>query len=480
MIQIIYYKESQSVMEKTIFGYSDGVHKYLELVEKSIPKGTFVIIQRGGNGYWYYNLSSGKNRLIYLCSVEKKGKEENSFLHSVSILKKKLKKEQQRVKKSDFIKVIDDYIIQLRKEGSNKRKGVERTKKTIQDIVSHIRKFRTYVETNPIGTTDVSREDFKDYFSGFINFLVDSGLKPNSIRVHLVHTRQFLDELTNPSVGTKIIPYHPITPHFIKSQYSVKKEKGEIPSFYSEERYYQLMKYLTLKIREVWRDYIKNPELEVDKRYGVYFTSILQLFYGFRIGELLTTYQSVERYKTLHKSKGGYSYLKKDKDGYIFEIYWKQKHGSVFVDFEVYSWKKPPSHIPHKEFFGETKHTKLTYSTNIVDVILHLYPNNDLLFPISIETIRKYFSYDILSQTGIKEIGLKGTHDLRDMMINYELHTKGTSFVDLSQITRNNVQTIENYYLHSSKELSKSKTQKLNIKNRITELNKLMLDSVEE
>jgi hypothetical protein len=190
----------------------------------------------------------------------------------------------------------------------------------------------------------------------------------------------------------------------------------------------------------------------------------------------LTTYQSVERYK---KTKGGYSYLKRDKDGYIFEIYWKRRLGSVFVDFEVYSWRKPPSHITHKEYFGDPKHTKPTYSTNIVDVILSLYPNENLLFPINEDTIRKYFSTDILSQTDIEVMGIKGTHDLRDMMINYELHTRGTSFVDLSQITRNNVQAIENYYLHSSKELSKSKSQKLNIKNRISELNKVMLDGVD-
>lgn len=50
-------------------------------------------------------------------------------------------------------------------------------------------------------------------------------------------------------------------------------------------------------------------------------------------------------------SKEGYSYLKKETDGYIFEIYWKRKYGSVFVEFEVYSWVKPPSHIPNKEFF---------------------------------------------------------------------------------------------------------------------------------
>jgi hypothetical protein len=467
-------------MKKEHYGFSNEIQIYLQDTEQSIPKGSFVIIKRSGKGYWYFNLSSGKNRLIYLCPITQKGNEENSFLHSVSILKKKLKNEHKRVRKSNFIKVIDDYIIRLRTEGDTNRKGVERTQKTIQDIISQIKKFRSYVEDNPIGISDVSREEFKDYFSNFINHLIDSGLKPNSIGISLVRVRQFLNELSNPSIGSKIIPYHPITSNFIKSQYSVKKQREEIPSFYTEERYFHLMTYLTVKIREVWREYIKNPELEVDKRYGVYFTSILQLFYGFRIGELLTTYQSDERYKTLHKSKGGYSFLKKEKEGYIFEIYWKRKYGSVFVDFEVYSWTKPPSYVPYKEFYKRENHTKPTYSTNIVDVILHLYPNGDFLFPINETTIRKYFTTDILSHPDITEIGLKGTHDLRDMMINYELHTQGTSFVDLSQITRNNVQTIENYYLHSSKELSKSKSQKLNIKNRLEVLNKVMLGNVSE
>ena len=73
-------------MEKEQYGYSKGLIRYLQESEETIPKGSFVIVQRKGRGYWYFNKSSGENRLIYLCSVESKGDEESSFQNSIKIL----------------------------------------------------------------------------------------------------------------------------------------------------------------------------------------------------------------------------------------------------------------------------------------------------------------------------------------------------------------------------------------------------------
>lgn len=464
-------------MNKELFGYDKEIQRYLQYDDKSIPKGSFLIQNRSGKYYWYYNLSSGKNRLIYLCSVDDKGKERNSFLYSIYILKKKLKN-RERISgrgKNSLIKVIDNYIVQLRDEGGSNKRGVERTKKTIQDIISHIRKFRDYVEKHPIGIKDMERDGFKDYVSNFINHLIDSGLKPNSIRVILVHFRQFLDELVEPRKGEQIISYHPITPNYIKTQYSVNIRDRKLPSFYTEDKYIHLLQLCSKEIKRVWREYIKNPEISVDKKEGIYFTSILQLLYGFRIGEIVSTYINEEMKEKHHKTKGGYSFLKKvDERGYIFQIYWKRKFGSVFVDFDIFSWVKPPSTTPYREELLKENHKKPTYSTNIIDVIFQLYPDDINLFPINVDTIRKYFKSDILNRKEIENMGLNGTHDLRDMMINYELHTKGTSFVDLSQMTRNKIQTIEKYYLHTSNELSISKSKKLNTKNRLSEINKIL------
>ena len=73
-------------MDKEQYGYSKGLLRYLQESEETIPKGSFVIVQRKGCGYWYFNKSSGKNRLIYLCSVKSRGNEESSFHNSIILI----------------------------------------------------------------------------------------------------------------------------------------------------------------------------------------------------------------------------------------------------------------------------------------------------------------------------------------------------------------------------------------------------------
>lgn len=458
---------------KEQFGFSNELQRYLQETEKSIPRGSFVIIKRGSNHYWYFNKSSGDNRLIYLCPINKTGGEVDSFTYSTKVLKQKIQNNHKQSGKKSLIKVIDSYIVQLREEGSSNQRGVERTKKTITDIISHIRKFRGYVESKPIGLKDVQKESFKDYISDFISYLIDQNLKPPTIRVILVHLRQFLDELVEPRKGSKIIPYHPITRTFIKTQFSENVRDKVQPNFYTEEKYINLLKICSKEVRDTWREFIKTGQ--VKRSQVVFFTSLLQLIYGFRIGELLTTYTSYSTKDELHNSKGGYSYLDKtDKDGYIFNIYWKRKHGSVNVDFDVFSWTEPSEGFTYTETYFEEHHKKPTYQTNIIDTMMYMFSDGKLLLPIYVDTLRKYFRKELIKENGLEDYGIKSPHDLRDMMINYELHTKKTSFVDLSQMTRNKIQTIENYYLHTSKELSISQSRKLNTKNRLKEINSVL------
>ena len=455
-------------MEKERFGYDHALLIYIQNDTKAIPPGSFSILTRSGKMYWYYGLSTGKNRLIYLCSVDNKGEERNSFLNSVKILQKKLKGGVSSVKKS-LIDEIDTYIELLNKEKDNKSRGVERTKKTIQDIISHIRRFREYVSNNPIGTKQVERDDFREYVSSYITYLIELGQAPNTTRVHIIHLKQFLDHLVEPVFGRRVINNHSITQTFLKSQFAVRREENKVPSFFTEDKYISLLKFCSINVRRVWRDYIKTgvrPHISE----MVYFSSLLQLLYGFRIGELIKCYRNKEVKDASYKGKGGYTYLVSEGNGYIIDVFWKNRFGSVYIDFEVYSWSKPSTEVKHRSFLDSPIHKKETYATHIIDVLTELFPSDRLLFPIDVDTLRKFFKVAILDGAGASDMGLEGTHDLRDMMINYELHIKGTSFLDLSQITRNKVSTIEKYYLHSSRELSVSKTRKLNTKDRLKDL----------
>ena len=463
-------------MNKEQFGFSKGIQRYLTEVEETIPNGSFIIHKRGQGYYWYFQKSTrSKNRLIYLCSVLDKGKEESSFMNSTTILKRKIRKQSNKVIKTSLIQVIDDYILWLRKEGETNSRGVERTKKTIQDIISHIRKFRGYVEEQPISIEDVERETFKEYVSNFISYLIESGLSKSSIRVILVHLRQFLDELVEPTNGKRVINYHPITRKFIKSQFSQNVRDKELPNFYTEERYFRLLEICSKEVRSVWRSHIKGEDVPNHKI--VFFTSLLQLIYGFRIGELLTTYKNIDLMNKHHTKKSGYSYLTEtENDGYIVDILWKRKKGSVNIDFDVYSWVEPNEVVKYKTELVKENHKKPTYLTNIVDVIKVIYSNEKLLIPTNVDTLRRWFKKHILEGYELTEYGIKSTHDLRDMMINFQLHTQKTSFLDLSQMTRNSVKTIENYYLHTSKQLSISQSKKLKTRNILTEINKIMTE----
>ena len=114
--------------------------------------------------------------------------------------------------------------------------------------------------------------------------------------------------------------------------------------------------------------------------------------------------------------------------------------------------------------------------TNIIDVVKKVYSNESKLLPTNPDTLRKWFKRYLIEDYKLTDYGIKQTHDLRDMMINFELHTQKTSFVDLSQMTRNDTSTIEEYYLHTSKELSISKSKKLKTKDRLSEIRRMMTE----
>lgn len=110
-------------MEKEHFGYDQRIIRYLQEVEKSIPVGSFQIMRKGDKGYWCFSHSTGKNRLVHLCSVFDKGGENSSFLNAIKVLKKKLKDVPAANRGKSLIKVIDDCTQQLRKEGVSNRRG---------------------------------------------------------------------------------------------------------------------------------------------------------------------------------------------------------------------------------------------------------------------------------------------------------------------------------------------------------------------
>jgi len=463
-------------MNKELFGYDKVLIDYLQKDEKTIPSGSFVIIHRRGRYYWYFNHSKGKNRLVYLCPVDDKGNESSSFVHSIKILKSKLNETPTKVR-STLTDVIDEYILKVREEGYSSRRGVERSLKTTQDIIYHITKFRQYVVQHPIPLKSIEKVDFKDYFFQYVNHLVDSKLSPNTIRIHIVQVRSFFDHLVDPVVGKGVIKSHPITPKMVKSIFIIKKQELIKPNFYSEQTYLELLELCNKKVREVWIEWIKNG-VKPPKKDVIYFTSLLQLVYGFRIGEIVNCFPTYKMKVELYNNKDGFSYLDVDgkRDGYFFEIYYKKKQGRVFVDYPIFSWSnKPPDDTPHR-VEKDTTYKKLNYSTNLIEVIKTLYSTEIRLISTHKTEVINHFKKVIVEENKFGEKGVNTSHDLRDMCINYLIHTQKKNLVDVSQLTRHDVKTLETYYLHNSKDISRKKSEDLNTKNRLSEVKQRFRD----
>ena len=222
---------------------------------------------------------------------------------------------------------------------------------------------------------------------------------------------------------------------------------------------------ITRECRNIWKVYLETKVIPNPSK-SVYFTSLLQLIYGFRIGEVFRCYLDEEIKDRFHNGKQGYSFLIKDdeSEGWFFEVYFKKRHGIVFVDFRIYSWTEPPStvsFINKKEMGGH-------FQTNIIDVMRKLFSTNRFLVRSDLVKFYQWFNGHL--KDVVTPFGLTSSHDFRDMSINYMIHTQKQSLVDVSQMTRHSVKTLEKYYLHKSKDLSRLKSKQMNTKNRLKDV----------
>lgn len=461
------------------YGYNEEIKEFLINGEKSIPKGQFLTIQRknSNNWYWYFNKSKGNNKMIYLCSVENKGKSSTSFLNAVEILKKKVKVNTVSNARLNYLhQVVDIYILNLREEGNSFIRGNERTKQTTSNITYYLKKFRLFCKENRVTLLHTTQEEFRKTFSTYISILINNKYSPNAIKGNLTYTRQFLDTISNPIRGEKYIHKHYISKEYISSEFSASRFTVYKKSTYKPENYAYIFELCNKKARSIWREYIRTNR-KPRKHTLIYFSSLLQLNYGFRIREILNCYNNYEIMKRNYDGKSGFSYLEPSlysPNTFNIVIYSKKKHGNVYVDYDIISWDKPASSIPYTEGIIEKNGINIpAYYTNILDVISFLYSNNKHLFSTHITTVFSDFRKEFVDKHNLMTKGVETSHNLRDMCINYYLHTKKETLLDVAELTRHNVSTLEKYYLHHSREISKDKSIKLETRSRLEDLRKL-------
>lgn len=443
-------------MEKEDFGYTPILHQHY--VEKGkLPKGTFQIKERNENFYWYFTLSKGKNRTRYICSVKWDGDISDSFSNAIDIASNKLSGK--KTTHNTLVDVINQYLKELKEEGEEDNPS-KRTKKTIADISYHIRKFKEFVSENKISLNKIENKSFRKDFKEFIQWL-EKDYSKQSVRVILTHARQFLDYLVNPTYKSGYIERHFITSDFISKEFSIRRNQStDSEGDYSKENYDEILKILSKKAREIWIDWVNNPRF-LERKKSAVFTSFLQLLYGFRISELVECYLSGDIKNENHNSKSGYSYIERS-DGDIFiHVYKKRKYGLVLIDFDISSWSnEPPEYVDYYDG-RKSNHKKPSYKTNILDSVIHMFGNERQIISSHSSEMFGFIKKYVIEEMELYQHGIQSSHDFRDFFINYNLNELNTPIEVDSEVVRHNVSTLQKYYRHRNKEISKERARKM-------------------
>lgn len=469
---------------KEEFGYSSQEELLMFKYNPNIPSGSFSIQNRDGKWYWYYQLSikrlGDKTRVKYICptfeGVNSDGL--NSFQVCFGKLVEKVN--------SDFIKtqnnntrlstLIDDYNRTLIIE-ENDPKGI-RKKETTLSMRNGINRFREYCLTEDIRLSDVIdgrkiREQVKEYVEYCKNKITPSGkkgLSRNTIRTYLKQIKYFMDWLEDDVVGRGIISINPINLDVIKKiyPYNPNERQGYTKRnfYYSRDGYDEMYDRCVERVGELWRDFCENGWSRKQKNQSlgvgcdvVYFISLFQLYSGFRIGEILTSFRNIDYWNDRLDKKNSSSYWNKIDGVWYLMIDWKNKESSVPITLKIRSWVKPRGIEiePTKDKNGKT----LYWDTNLVDVCMVMFRDSPFLFSSPNTRSHKLGHYSktyimnlvkqMLVNKGVGgdgwiEHGINSSHDFRDYFITHKLGS-GTPIQEVSRITRNSIQTIEKFYL---------------------------------
>ncbi len=422
-------------------------------------------------------------------------------------------------------KLIDDKNIKV----------IKRNKTTVKNRLIHIRGFYEYCKTNKIPISVVPTSSLttvvKDYLEytlefgkkkGYLNSEKGETIRRPTAKNYLRSVRFFCDWLVRKKSldGLELFDYHPFTVDFqielIKKYYKdyvPPEDKNDMVLFYKED-YLKCVKECVEIVREKWISVCKhkgeteqlrttyNPKVDEDSTLGkkphrnqpsdypigvdiVYFISLLQLRYGFRIGEILKSFRSKEdMIKSNVTDVNMRSYFtkdKKDKNLYLFYILnSKHKNRIVPIDETIWSFHhKPPKGLGYKVEF-ETKDGKkdFRYETNIIDVCMYLWPKSYYLFsspnfkkkpnqPLQTNYYLNLFKLKMVNKgttkvvrkrkkglhTEVIENGLgwkfrniTSSHHLRKNFISYMVRREGVEPMELCEIVGHTMQTMMMYY----------------------------------
>ncbi len=409
----------------------------------------------------------------------------------------------------------------------------KRNAKSIKSKLIYIKGFYEYCKNEDIPISIVPTKGLTTLVRTYLEFTIENGKKKaylnsekgESIRrttakSYLRNIRFFCDWLVKDTAlgGMGMFSYHPFTTDFqielIKNTYGKYipvKDKNEMVLFRPKD-YEKCVNECVEIVRDKWisvckskgdlsvlrRGYYEKSDIQngvgrfhtnqpANNPIGadiVYFISLLQLRYGFRVGEILNAFRDEDSMIKSEASEYGMrSYFEKDRDDenlYLFTILnSKNRNRIVPIDETIWSFHHKPPHDLGVKVEFETKGGKKDYrwETNIIDVCKYLWPDSYYLFQSPNykqkpnQPYRSNYYLNIFKNRMVEEesqvirnrkkggesienwngLGWRNrsifsSHHLRKYFISYMIRKEGVEPLELSEITGHTIETMLSYY----------------------------------
>ena len=476
---------------------------------------------------------------------------ETSFQHAFNILVIKLESQFKIKSNESFLlhPYITEYLTREAKSGGlsfdinsfklkddNTIKNVRKNKSSVKNRLIHIKGFYHYCKERSIpisiiptrGLTTLVKDYLQDTIEdgkkkGYLNDIKGESIRRPTAKNYLRSIRFFCDWVCKDTAlgGLELYEQHPFTIEFqielIKlyyKDYIPAEDKNDMIIFRPKE-YHLCVEECVSIVRDKWIQVCKH-EGDLDSlRKGyyektmnsnlqgsfhknqvannpigtdiVYFISLLQLRYGFRIGEVLKVFRDKQSMIDSGVSDLGVrSYLEVDKEDerlYLFYVLnSKGRNRIVPIDESIWSFHHIPPKLNGKQLGYKTEFTRedgtkdFRWETNILDVCKYLWPQSYYLFtspnyktkpnkPLQSNYYMNLFKNLIVEEektiirnrkTGVhkehfsglgwKNRNIQSTHHLRKFFISYMIRQEDVSPLELVEITGHTFETMMNYY----------------------------------
>jgi len=481
-------------MTKEDFGFNESEFELFFKMNTDIQKGSIQLQKRGDSYYWYFRESKHGNRnLKYLCKSYV-GIENglNSFQHCLKVLRERT--HNNFVRKLTSNTQLSNLITEYRKYLLQEREDIDgRKNETLSSLTTSITQYEKFLLKEDLRFDDVrDSKFFKLHIKNYIDDMKKRELSRHTQRTYIKGIKRFLDWLVDDLDGKGILESHHLTNETLRQIHPITQRDREKSrrTRYSTQGYMDMYETCMFKVRDIWRDYIKNGLTREHRNQVmgvgtdvVYFVSLLQLGRGFRLGEILNSYRDEDSWLNRYDKKNSSSYWYKFEGDYFLYIDWKGKTSRVQVDGE---YCKVRSFGEEENFWGVKESGRLKdgtkyYDTHIVDVCKELFRDSDYLFTSPNYRTHKNKHYsktyymNLFKQKmcnkgsgseGFEKYDVISTHDLRDYFISEMIHTEKLTPEELSQVTRHSIQTMMKYYKRDSERTQKKITDKIDIKIR--------------